>query len=340
MCWERHVASPVTKCHGDTDCCTPTPASLRMICSLPRSLLILSLFSLQYPRAYAQQISLSLNTIRPITFTSPMTLSLPSTTLNESLSISVALCSDTQPFPMFVLNSNSNATGGGGQLILDGGVGERTGITGSGNTLEISFGGGTSSSPGNTWFIEVGVSNGGQESPSFKYSNDQLIRLLSYIAPLHRSLSDLPLLGDTTSTQALLFSPPFAPQPSEVSTYPNYTLPAANISFPDPPPASSQPNASLILSPTSQIQQQSSVNLTKSACAVKAAAKGISGSWLGTNGTGGVNGSTSLVLRDVEGWRSQWIIEGLTANTNYSAWVIQDGGALAGPIYAFTKTCE
>ena len=160
------------------------------------------------------------------------------------------------------------------------------------------------------------------------------------VAPLHRSLSDPPLLGDTTATQALVFSPPFAP-PSHISpSYPNYTLPGGNISFPNPPSPSSQPNASLILSPTSQLQQQSSIKLTKSACAVKTAATSISGSWLGTNGTGGVNGSTSLVLRDKNGWRSQWIVEGLTADTNYSGWVIQDGGALVGPIYTFTKSCE
>lgn len=159
------------------------------------------------------------------------------------------------------------------------------------------------------------------------------------IAPLHGSISTPPLLGDTTATQALLFSPPFAPPTNITPTYPNYTLPSANVAFLDsPPPASSQTNASLILTPISELQQ-SNFNLTKSACAIKNAASSISGSWLGTNGTGGVNGSTSLVLRDTQGWRSQWIIEGLTAGTNYSAWVVQEGGAVAGPIYAFTKSC-
>jgi len=31
-------------------------------------------------------------------------------------------------------------------------------------------------------------------------------------------------------------------------------------------------------------------------------------------------------------------VEGLTASTNYTAWVVQDGGGLAGPIYAATKS--
>lgn len=171
-------------------------------------------------------------------------------------------------------------------------------------------------------------------------THTELLHISIPVAPLHRSLSTPPLLGDTTATQALLFSPPFNPPTLVPPSYPNFTLPNGNVSFPNvaPPPASSQPNASLILTPTSQLQQQFN-HLTKSACAIQNAAKSISGSWLGTNGTGGVNGSTSLALRDTDGWRSQWIVEGLTASTNYSVWVVQDGGALAGPIYAFTKSC-
>ena len=148
----------------------------------------------------------------------------------------------------------------------------------------------------------------------------------------------LPLLGDTTATQALLFSPPFAPPSLVPPTYPNYTLPGADLSPPAPPPQAMQPNASLILAPMAQVQQQGGLALDKSACAVRNAVGSVNGTWTGKNGTGGVNASTELVLRDVDGWRWQWLVEGLTANTNYTAWVVQDGGALAGPIYAFTKS--
>ena len=41
--------------------------------------------------------------------------------------------------------------------------------------------------------------------------------------PLHKVLNELPLFGDTTSSQALLFSPPFAEPSVPVPTYPNYT---------------------------------------------------------------------------------------------------------------------
>ena len=45
----------------------------------------------------------------------------------------------------------------------------------------------------------------------------------------------------------------------------------------------------------------------------------------------------SLWLRDEEGWRSQWFLEGLTPATNYTAYVIQDSKKVSGPIYFATK---
>ena len=55
--------------------------------------------------------------------------------------------------------------------------------------------------------------------------------------------------------------------------------------------------------------------------------------------------SASLVQRPL-GWRWKWIVEGLLANgTNYTAWVVEDGGVLGrgtlyGPIYMSTKEGE
>lgn len=160
-CDSNHLCDRVVVTHATT------PASLRMVYSLLQSLLVLSLFSLQYPRVYPQktQMSLSLNTILPITLTSPMTFSLPSTTPDVPLSISIALCSDTQPYPNFFVNNNSNVVGGSGgstQLNLSEGLGVWAGVTGTGDTLVITLGNGASSVPGSTWSIEVGVSTGGQ----------------------------------------------------------------------------------------------------------------------------------------------------------------------------------
>ncbi|KAF8578525.1 hypothetical protein K439DRAFT_1638739 [Ramaria rubella] len=298
-----------------------TPASFTMACSLPISLLALALFSI--PRhATAQQVqtTLQLNTIFPQTISSDATpsasFSLPPAPTNAPLSVSVALCSDTQPFPKFSVINDSSA-GNTWQLSLDEGIGVWNGGTAHGSQLVVSFDNGAVRSTGLVWSFEVAVSSGG---------------------PLHRTLSTLPLLGDTTATQALLFSPPFAPPVLVTPSYPNYTLPGGNLSLPDQPPASAQSNSTLIFVPTSPLRQQASLELSSSACAIKNAASSISGSWIGTNGTGGVNGSTGLFLRDEEGWRSQWLIEGLRANTNYSAWIVEDGGGLGGPIFASTKS--
>lgn len=46
----------------------------------------------------------------------------------------------------------------------------------------------------------------------------------------------------------------------------------------------------------------------------------------------------SLVMRDERGWMTQWIVSGLQASTNYTAFVIQDDTKVAGPIYFATKS--
>ncbi|KAF8530202.1 stretch-activated Ca2+-permeable channel component-domain-containing protein [Hysterangium stoloniferum] len=275
--------------------------------TLPVPLLALSLLSL----GQAQQ--LLLNVILPLTLnaSSPsIALDLPDTT---HLQVSVAVCSANQPFPNFIVTGALD--GGGEQIELVEGIGT---WSGGGTKLQISLGAGTSSS--GTWPVEVGVSSGD---------------------PLHRNLTTFPVLGDTTATQALLFSPPYLPPLMPQPSYPNYTLPSGNLTLPPPPPASSQPNFTLVLSPTTQIQEQPGFKLSLSACAIRETARGVSGSVIGLNGTSGVNVTSSVVLRDIsegQGWRTQWLVEGLTSNTNYTAWVIQDGGAVAGPIFVFTKS--
>ncbi|CDO70669.1 hypothetical protein BN946_scf184761.g6 [Trametes cinnabarina] len=69
------------------------------------------------------------------------------------------------------------------------------------------------------------------------------------VSASNSSAPDYPLLGDTTSNQALIFSPPFDPVQPVQPSFPNYTLPAANLSF--PPPPSPPTNYTLVFAPTS-----------------------------------------------------------------------------------------
>ncbi|KAG9312627.1 stretch-activated cation channel Mid1 [Chiua virens] len=134
-------------------------------------------------------------------------------------------------------------------------------------------------------------------------------------------LDQLPLLGDTTSNQAILFSHAFLPVPIAQPSYPNYTLPVANLSVPDIP--TSIPNFTLVVAPTSA--QLSS--LPQTACAL-----------LNTSTSTGSIVSTDTWLRNSEGWRSQWLVADLELSTNYTAYVIQDSFKVSGPIYFTTKS--
>lgn len=144
---------------------------------------------------------------------------------------------------------------------------------------------------------------------------------------MHEILITLPFLGDTTSNQALLFSPPFDPPTIPIPTFPNYTLPPANLSFPIPP-SNNTPNLILVLAPT--VPSHSGVSLTslpQTGCALRAA-----------NSSGSVHNS-SIVLRDATvGFQEEWLVEGLDAQTNYTAYVVQDEVKVSGPINLVTKS--
>jgi calcium channel MID1 len=146
-------------------------------------------------------------------------------------------------------------------------------------------------------------------------------------APIHEITPYLPLLGDTTSNQALLLSAPFNSSPPAQSyfpqpTYPNYTLPSGNLSFPTPP--SSSPNFTLVLAATSSVPPLT--GLQQTGCRLSA-----------VNSTGVVVNET-LWLRDIQGWRNQWLVNDLSPVTNYTAYVIQDQTKVSGPIYFITKS--
>lgn len=138
--------------------------------------------------------------------------------------------------------------------------------------------------------------------------------------------NEYPFLGDTTSNQALLFSPAFSRPDPIHPTYPNYTLPPANLSFPTGP--SSPANWTLIILPTSS----SSLNsFPRTACA-------LSGVRARDVLHVGATQSEGLWLKDENGWRWQWIIDGLTPATNYTVFAMQDSKKVSSPINFVTKS--
>lgn len=141
-----------------------------------------------------------------------------------------------------------------------------------------------------------------------------------YIGSIHELLTDLPFFGDTTSNQALLFSPPFQMIENIQPTYPNFTLPAANMS--QPPLPTTFPNYTIILSPTSS-----------------GLANGLqTGCFLSNQNSSGTIANETIWARDDEGFRTQWLMGGLTPSTNYTAFVLQNNTKVSGPIFFTTKS--
>ncbi|KAK0200410.1 stretch-activated cation channel Mid1 [Desarmillaria ectypa] len=238
---------------------------------------------------------LSLNTVS--SFNESSTFTLPE---SSSLTVSVALCSLASSARFFVTNTSADADNPGPnggtdvyEILLNEGYGNFAGVFTNGgvllaeNTSEAIF--------------EVGVSES---------------------EPMHKILTDPPSLGDTTATQAIIFSPVFLETYSEVPTYPNYSLPPANLSVPTM--FSTSNNFSLIFSETSGSSPLTSIMQT--GCALQS-----------QNSTGNILDQT-LWLPNEDGWRTQWIIDDLMPATNYTAYVVIDNTTVSGPMYFLTKS--
>lgn len=239
---------------------------------------------------------------------SPLVLRLP--VYNQAYSLSVAVCGAVLPLPQFFVSNDTGITlpgpaggqgsEGGEELSLDEGLLTYSALTPNGGALAIW----PSAGAGANWTFDVAVSDG---------------------APLHQRMAELPLLGDTASTRALLFSPPFLAPNFTEPTFPNYTLQSAippDLSPPSSPPA---PNNTLLLFPTANANQ--TVWLTNSACALSTKLGGVI-----------TNTVSRTVLRDSSGWRTQWFVDGLSPSTNYTAYVIEDGLRVSGPSFLLTKS--
>ncbi|KAK0187108.1 stretch-activated Ca2+-permeable channel component-domain-containing protein [Armillaria mellea] len=163
---------------------------------------------------------------------------------SSNLTVSLALCSSASSARFFVTNTSSNADNPGPdggidvyEISLNEGYGSFAGVFTNGGVL--------SAEDTDDVTFEIGVSESG---------------------PIHKILTDPPSLGDTTATQAIIFSPVFSEaSPSEVPTYPNYSLPSANLSIPPIPSANS--NFSLIFSETTGPSPLTS--MLQTGCALK-----------------------------------------------------------------------
>ena len=104
-------------------------------------------------------------------------------------------------------------------------------------------------------------------------------------------------------------------------TFPNFTLPVANMS--QPPLPSTFPNNTLILSPTSS----GFANDLHTGC------------FLSTQNTSGSIANESLWARSDEGFRTKWLMGDLTPSTNYTAFILQQNNTkVSGPIFFATKS--
>ncbi|TFK20939.1 calcium channel [Coprinopsis marcescibilis] len=141
--------------------------------------------------------------------------------------------------------------------------------------------------------------------------------------PLHelQETKDLPFFGDTTANQAILFSPPFSAPPLLKPQFPNYTMHPVDIDQSSPP--SSFPDYNLSLFPTTNDN-----NYPHTSCFLPGQSQ---------IGTGALTSEESQWLRDEDGWRTQYLIRGLTPSTNYTAYVIESSKVF-GPIYFVTKS--
>lgn len=285
--------------------------------AFPQSLWCLVYATLAF--SVQQPVSLSLNALYSfsganLSGNAPI-FSLPQA---QQLVVSIAICSNETTSPAFFVTNNSYNTAPAQstssdvfEIPLQSGFGNWTGTAPQGGFLTVQNVAQT--------FFQVAVSNGCMY-PEEIYSVFHTQALTLSVALVHQLLPSLPLLGDTTNTQALIFSPPFSFVESSPSTYPNYTLPPANLSAPSPP--SSPPTFSLFISPASS----GLASGPQTACSVQSASTTVSVL------------NNDFWMRGDGAWRSQWLVDGLTPSTNYTAYVVQDQVNLSGPIYFTTKS--
>ncbi|CAG8665000.1 288_t:CDS:2 [Acaulospora colombiana] len=171
-----------------------------------------------------------------------------------------------------------------------------------------------------TWNFRVGLSTG---------------------SPLHSVSDETTLFGDSSSTTAVLFSPPIPNTGVAFTepTFPQYNLPDATPSIPSPPQDITAINNSLIIIPTNLLLTADSAqrsDLTSSACFLQTLSN------TSFSGDPFFKISSTPVLRNqAEGWRTQFLLDGLGQSTNYTIYTLrtsQSESTLSQPTYIKTKS--
>ncbi|KAG8898738.1 stretch-activated cation channel mid1 [Tulasnella sp. 403] len=258
----------------------------------------------------------SLNTFKIQVASSPTQFFLPPS--GPSVTLSVALCTNLEPLPRFFISSVAapNQVGPDDptstEIQIDDGVGVWSGEIQSGATVAVYVGNG----------VSPGIGEGGELQWSFE------LAVQEKDIPAHGPGWIPPILGDTTSTQAIIFSPPFASVDlGEKPQWPNYTLPSLRPEF-TPPPFT--PPSGIIILPTPA--NLSSLPFSRSACALRQIPETVQSQLQ-------YNISMANLVRDPQvGWQVEFLVpQGLTPSTNYSVWLLQ-GPKISGPLYMLTKS--
>lgn len=241
----------------------------------------------------AQNRELALNEVTSGNATNGQTFTIP---VAESLVLSVATCSQNSELRFLVSDTSSTntpAAGGGDgsvEIPLRNGLGTFRSRYPNGGVLQIEGRGS----------FEVGLSDTSR--------------------PLHEQSSDLPVFGDTTANQAILFSHTFAIPEKLVPKYPNYTM--HPVDLPQDPGSQTIPQYTLSIFPTTN------EDYPRSSCFLASQSP---------NATGSLTFDETPWLRDDEGWRMQYSVRGLSPATNYTAYILESTKVL-GPIYFVTKS--
>ena len=303
----------------------------------------------------AQNTSVTLP-LRPTTYplsqlaSTPLVLSLAPLSTPETVYLSLSLCTDSSP-PLVVLTTSEeidvptsatdlSAKGGSvpksavWRVDWDQGFASWNGTVGAGG-MRVAL---ESAEDGTGGEVEISMAGTGESRwvsprrPVRRYvrrSSVALFRLpLSPPAPIQTVATTVPVLGDTTSSHLLLFTPTFlAPPPDQASpqTYPNYQIPPPVFNV---TPPSATPNHTLFIFPSSFTDD----GLARSSCAVKKRAGRV-------NGTTVVDREMRLVKG--KGWREMLVLDGSTGldpGGNYTVWIERTdagGGATqwSGPLW-------
>lgn len=125
--------------------------------------------------------------------------------------------------------------------------------------------------------------------------------------------------------------------PHSQPSYPNYTLPSAQLPFTPFPAGSLSPNLTLFLVPTGS--SPTNDGLDNSLCAVQAANISTGGIANPRNAVLNRTAPTWMRLGGEEGFRVGWGAGDLVAGgSNYTAWTLdQARGELSRPIWLVTK---